>query len=307
MSAVALLLLALGTLTQALLQGAVVPDLDLVGRMGLAALGIAAPLATVVGGVTGAAVAGERLRAEGAWLAMRSLGVRPARLAGEAAVLGLATALLVAVGMHGVEPRARALLRDARVAAIVRVDPVQGRTVRLGSWSVAVDQGRLHFVGSGAVGSAARWRLVPADAGVVAELEEVRVRDPDRAWSAAAATVSLPVRLPGTSGKVHVSERDSPDLAAWLRLHPGDVYERWILWKRSLIPVAAGAVAVAAMGLCLGRGLAVAGAAGGLAFGLWALIRICDGAIRELGAAGATAVVLGLVGTATLSAWRRVA
>lgn len=293
-AAVALMLLGIGTLAQALLQSAVVPDPDLLLRMAGASIGIAAPLAVLVGAIAGAAAGGRALRDDGAVLAVASLGVSPWRLHGVAAGFGLVAALVLFGAGHGAEPLARATFRDARVQAAVRVDPVEGRTLQLGAWAVAVEGGRLHFAGDGGIGSAERWALEPARAGLVARLAGVVVRAPDRAWMAAADTLVLPVVLPGTSGKVHVTERSTPDLVAQLRAHPGDRYEEWILWKRSVLPAALVLLVVGAFGFGLGRRLPVPGSVGIAAIGLWAVVRVCDQGIGTMGVNVATAIVLGL-------------
>lgn len=297
-AAVALLLLGIGTVAQALLQSAVVPDPDLLARMAAASIGIAAPLAVLVGAIAGAAAGGRALADDGAVLAAATFGVSPWRMHGVAGVFGAGAAALLLAANHLAEPLARATFRDARVQAAVRVDPVEGRTLQLGDWAVAVEAGRLHFAGRGGIGSAERWALEPARAGLVARLDRVVVRAPDRAWMAAADRLVVPVVLPGTSGKVHVTERLTPDLAAQLREHPGDRYEEWILWKRTVLPAALLPLVVGAFGLGAGRRLPVPGVVGIAAVGVWALVRVCDQAIGGLGVQLAAAVVL-----AAASAW----
>lgn len=294
--AAALVLLGIGTLAQALLQSAVVPDPDLLLRMAAASIGIAAPLAVLVGAIAGAAAGGRALRDDGAVLAISSLGVSPWRLHAVAAGFGAAAAIGLLVSNHVAEPLARATFRDAKVQAAVRVDPVEGRTLQLGTWAVAVEGGRLHFAGDGGIGSAERWVLEPARAGLVARLAGVVVRAPDRAWTAAADALVLPVVLPGTSGKVHVTERLTPDLVSQLRAHPGDRYEEWILWKRSVLPAALVLMVLGAFGFGVGRRLPVPGAVGIAAIGLWAVVRVCDQAIGGLGVSTATAIVMAVAG-----------
>lgn len=291
--AVALVLLAVGTLAQALLQGAVVPDLDLVLRMATASSGVALPLAIWAAGLAGAAAGGRALRDEGVVLGLGTLGVPRSRIVSIVGVYAAGVVLAGLAASHVAEPTARALLRDARVAAAVRVDPVAGRTLALGTWAVTVEGGRLQFAGDGAIGSAGTWSVRPAAAGVIAELRDVVVHAPDRAWTAGIDHLVVPVALPGTSGKVAVTERSTPDFVAQLRAHPGDRYERWILWKRTVLPLALAPLVLGGFGLGAARRGPVAGVVGGLAVALWVAVRLCDQAIQALDAPLAAVLVLG--------------
>lgn len=300
------LLAGLGGFAQAVLASAVVPDADLLARMGgaaiAAALGLAVPLGVLLGVAGGLA----RLREEGAWLGLRAAGLGGGALVGPvAAVLGVGVAAWLGVA-HFVEPHARAALRDARVAAAVRVSPVEGRTLDVGDWSVSVDGGRLRFAGGEHVGSAARWSISPAQAGVLVRLEDGELRDVVTGAFGTFATLDAPLAL-GRAGKVHVSERATPDLLGQLATSAAlgrDAYERWILWKRTLLPLALWPLGLAALPLVLGRRAPVAAVVGAQALTLWGAVRLADQAIGALGPPGA-AVVTGLVALAWPAlAWR---
>lgn len=295
--ALAWVVLAVGGLGQAVLTSAVVPDLDLLVRMGFGAAGAAAGLALPVAALAGVTGGARRLAEEGAWLGLRSLGV-----GGRALAVPIAGVLLVAtLGWlaitHWAEPTARATVRDARVAAAVRVSPVEGRTVRVGNWAAAVEDGTLHFAGGDWLGRAERWAIRPAAAGVVVELEDGELRSVDGATRARFATLAMPVPLAGTAGKVHASERTTPDLRRQLAISAAlgrDAYERWILWKRTLLPACLLPLGLAALPLGLRKRWPVVGLVAAQALSLWGVVRVADQWVRDgalVGAALATVAV----------------
>lgn len=301
-----LVILGLGGFAQALLRTPVVPDADLLVRMALASGGAAAGLATPVGALAGIVGGLRRLREEGAWLGLRAAGfggrasLRP--IAGIAAI-AVVTALALS---HVGEPLARAALRDARVAAAVRVRPVEGRTLAVGPWAIAVEEGALQFAGSGTIGSARTWSVQPAVAGVLVQLGPGRARALDGSFDARFSGLEMPVAL-ASGGKVHPSERATPDLVRHIAgSTPAgrDAYERWILWKRTLLPLCLVPLGVAAIPLGLGRRpvLAITGAQ---VFTVWGVMRVADQWIGAVGPAGA-ALMVGAVAMAwPIAAWRR--
>lgn len=301
------LVLALGGLGQALLVSAVVPDLDLLGRMFLGAAGVGASLALPVGALGGLASGLRQVAEDRAWLGLRSLGVGGrALLPPVVAFLGGVAALWLGV-THVGEPLARAALRDARIAAAVRVVPVEGRVVALGGWAAAVEHGVLHFAGGEWRGKAASWEIRPALTGVVVELRDGELQGLDGASRARFAALEMPISLGGTGGKVHASERTTPDLRRQLAVSAAlgrDAYERWILWKRTLLPLCFLSIGLAVPPLAL-RGrwplLALVGAPVGL---VWGAVRVGDQWVAGVGlapvACGVVAVAVGWL----LYAWR---
>jgi len=301
------LVLAVGGLGQALLVSAVVPDLDLLVRMFVGAAGAGASLALPLGALGGLASGLRQLADDRAWLGLRALGV------GGRALLPPVGGFLVVVaaGWLGVthlgEPLARATLREARIAAAVRVVPVEGRVVALGAWSAAVEHGVLHFAGGEWRGKAASWALRPALTGVVVELRDGEILSRDGASRARFATLDMPISLGGSGGKVHASERTTPDLQRQLAVSAAlgrDAYERWILWKRTLLPLCFLPIGLAVPPLAL-RGrwplLGLVGAPVGL---VWGAVRVADQSVAGVGLPGVTSAVCAVALGWLLYAWR---
>jgi lipopolysaccharide export LptBFGC system permease protein LptF len=300
---------ALGGLGQALLLSAVVPDLDLLGRMALASVGTALGLALPVGGLAGVAGGMRRLRDEGAWLGLRSLGVSGFAVAVPTAAFLLCVTLLWLGISHVAEPEARAALREARVDAAVRVVPVEGRTVRVGTWAAAVEGGVLHFAGGEWLGTARSWAVRPGLTGVVVHLADGELRAADGAVRARFTTLDMPVALAGTAGKVHVSERTTPELLRQIAVSAAlgrDAYERWILWKRTLLPVCLLPIGLAAvpLGLVRRRRWPLVVVVGAQVLTLWGVVRVADQWVGSFGVGGAAGVTLGAAVVWLVAAWR---
>jgi len=290
------LLLGLGGLAQAILSVPVTPDVDLIAGMTVAALGMGLTLGVPVAALVGVLGGLRRLREDGAWLALRSLGLAPGALIAPATAFLAAGAVAWLVVTHAIEPESRAWMRRAAVDASARLTPVPGRHLAVGAWTVAVEGGALQFAGDAGIGSARTWSLDPAEAGVVARLGDVTLRSVDGASWARADSLDVPVALPGTGGRVHPSHRTTPALIAHLDRRP-DPYERWILWKRTLLPACLVLLGLGAVPPALGRRPIVALALA-QAFTLWSAIRLADQFIAPLGLVGATALTL-----ATAAAW----
>lgn len=102
---------------------------------------------------------------------------------------------------------------------------------------------------------------------------------------------------------MHPSERTTPALLRRLRDSPHperDAYERWILAKRTLQPVALLGAAIGGAGACL-RGLGPGAVVGGAVVAGWALVRVLDQAIGALGVAAAGGLLVGAGAVAALA------
>lgn len=310
---VVLVLAGLGLFAQALVLSPVTPDAGMLLRLGLAALGGSVGLAVPIGVLAAVAEGGRRLREEGAWCALGALGASGLGMLSPLLVwLGLWALVSAAVG-HFAEPWSRASLRDLRAESAGQVELLPGRTTRVGPWSVAVDEGRLHFAGEGVLGSAGSWRFVPSAGAITVELGAVEARSVAGDTQFFAETARIPVPLSGDGLRVHVSELDTPAMLAHWEDHAPAPYERWIGWKRSVLPLAMVLVGLALFPFSVGPQGAVARwhpsgwsplMLTGVAFaGLWSLIRGLDQAVVTLGPPAATAALIGGLGIVAASAW----
>lgn len=305
----------MGGLTQALLLVPVTPDLDLVASLALAALGAAGGLAVPVAVLAGVAGAGRALQEDRAWLGLGTLGVGGNNLLRPIVLwLGLGVLANGAVA-HLFEPLARARLRDVRALAAARVEVVEGRTLHLGDWYVSADAGRLHFVNAAWMGSAGTWRIEAAEGAVVATLTDVAVHALDGSAQAQAASVVVPVPLHTSGVRVEVAERTSPDLLRVVDRTPttgsGRTYERWILWKRTLLPLGLLPVGLLLAPLALGQRRTPPARSSVLdavrtpsrwpllllvaapVLTLWVQVRVLDRAVGELGLPVGSALLIG--------------
>ncbi len=285
--ALGLLIAGLGLLAQALVTTGVSPGPGLFVQLALASLGSAGAVAWPLAALAGAALGARRLRDEGAWLALQSLGVGPRALTRAALPFALCAGAGSGVVTHLAEPAARAGLRDSRAATVAAVEPREGQTLQLGPWSVAVQDERIYFTDGGRAGEAEGWALRPAAAGVVMELEAGRIEAWDRSTSLSFERLSLPIRLPGTEGRIAPAERGTPDL--WRRAH--SPYERWILWKRTVLPTLLVPLVLASL-----RGgvssWPLGGVVGGGVLGLWGSVRLLDQLAGAIGPALPSALLL---------------
>lgn len=299
----ALVLLGLAGLGQALLTSSIAPGPALLSRLALGVLGSVVPLALAVGALAGVAGGVARLREERALLGLQAAGLGPKRLAALCGAAALPVALAYGACTHFLEPMARALVRDTRVAAAAAVVPREGRPVRLGTWWAALEAGELVFTDGARTGRAETWAWSPRAGGVLAELGGVELRLDNTA--AHLDTLALPVPV-ANRGKVHVSERTTPDLRDQLVFSAAlgrDGAERWLLWKRTLLPLSLVPMAVAAGGFARRRapGLVV----GGLLLGGWVGIRLLDAELTWLGPFLASTVFLAGACLTSALAWRR--
>ncbi|MSQ01402.1 MAG: hypothetical protein EXR71_05850 [Myxococcales bacterium] len=300
----AVLLLGLGSLAQALLILSVAPGPALLLRLAAGVFGSVLPVALGVGVVAGVAGGMARLRDERALTALAAMGLAPWRLALFCGLIAVPGAAVQAGLTHFGEPWARALVRDARVEVATSIRPVGAHPVRVGGWWMAEVGESLAFTDGRIAGVAARWALSGRQGGVLAELHGVDLALAGGA-RLRAESLSLPLALDGRA-RVHIFERTTPDLLRQLRQSAAlarDGYERWTLWKRSLLPLILPALAAAAAGFSQrwGEGRVV----GALVLGTWVLFRLLDTQLQLVGLVGGAAVVLsGALGT-VLWAWRR--
>ncbi len=300
----AVLLLGLGSLAQALLVLSVAPGPALLFRLTVGVLGSVLPVALGVGVVAGVAAGVSRLRDERALTALAAIGLARWRLALLCGLIAIPWAVAQAGLTHFGEPVARALVRDTRVDVATSIRPGSAGPVRVGTWWIAEDAGSLSFTDGRIAGLADGWALSARQGGVLAELTGVELALADGARLHADA-LSLPLAL-GGRGRVHIFERTTPDLLRHLRVSASlgrDRYERWTLWKRTLLPVILPILATAAAGLC--RRLAEGRVVGGLVLGTWVVFRLLDTQLQVTGLLGSAALVLfGAIGVAVW-AWRR--
>lgn len=301
--AAATALAGLAGLGQALVLVGVVPGPALVVRLawgaGLASLAVALPAAALGGVASGL----RQLRDEGAWLGLATLGV-PGRALAVPLAGWLAGAAAVYAGVcHVAEPVGRAALRDARASAAAEIRPAEGETVAIGAWSVAREGERLLFAGDGWFGEAQAWSLEPAEGAVVARLEGVTLREPARGTSATVASLVLPVPL-GAGPRVGIGERTTATLLPSLG-PTASAYERWVLWKRTLLPVGLAVLGLALVPPAIGGRAPPLALAAGAMFAFWGGIRVLDQSVATLGPAAAAGIALAAVLGVLGWAWAR--
>jgi len=300
----ATILLGLGALGQALLALSVAPTPGLLLRLAAGAFGSVSSVALGVGVLGGVARGVVRLREERALLALAAAGLRPGRLGLLAGAVCLPGVLLhLAVGHFG-EPLARAQLRDARVAVASALDPRTDRPVRIGPWWVAEQAGGgLWFTDGVRAGRADRWRLVPHQGGVAADLGGVVLA---AAEGVAVRADRLELPIPLAARRVHIFERTTPDLRAQIAVSAAlgrDTYERWTLWKRTLLSAVLVPLSIAAAGFARRRGEGVV--VGGLVLGTWVVVRLLDAQVAAIGLGPTTVLFIAWAAVVATAAWRR--
>jgi lipopolysaccharide export LptBFGC system permease protein LptF len=302
-------LLALGLLTlaglgQALLATSATPPPALLLRLTLAAAGSVASLALGVAALAGAASAAARLAEDRALIGLSTLGVRGSALAPLFVVFALPFAAGQLALHHAGEPLARAALRDARAETVASVRPRDHEAVRLGAWWVARAGDGLAFTDGAMTGVARSASLEPRAGGVLATLGDVELRFAD-GTAAHTDRAELPVPVAGR-GKPHPSERTTPDLQRQIATSATlgrDTYERWLLWKRTLLPAALLALTAAAGGLA--RRWPAGPVTGALLAGAWVLARLLDTAVLTVGVPLASVLFVAPMLALSVGSWRR--
>lgn len=250
---------------------------------------------------------------DGSWVGMQASGVSGRRLVPVAAALGLVAGIATfALSGYG-EPIARRATGRAVAAAIdVRLSP--GRLVALGDLVLRADHvdergaADVFLATDGALGTAARATLDRSSGQVRVTLTDGAIAGLDpRPWSVSfrSWTRDLPALA---APRVELDERTNPELAdavARTEAAGRDArYERAVLWKRWLHPIAA-AVFPAAI-LPLGARARPYAALGAVAVGYLVAVRAGDQLAAALGpgASAAGPLWIALCGVAAWASWR---
>lgn len=297
------LLLSLGAVGQAVVGASLAPSPILLARLLLGAAGTSVSLAIGLAALAGVAGGVGQLRDDRALLALSALGMGPGRLAAAAVAWSLPFVGAWLLSAHVLEPWARASVRDARVEAAASVVPTDMRTVHVGNWYFAVDAGRLRFTDGTVVGDAGGWSFTAHTGGVLVDLIDTNVVNDTMFVHADQAALPLPI---SRRGAVHVSERDTPDLIRQIARSAAlgrAEYERWLLWKRTVLPLSLAPLAVGAAGYA--RRSAPGVVVGAVLLGIWLAVRLLDAEILVLGVEGATVVFSFLCALLAMGGWRR--
>ena len=256
-------------------------------------------VATVAGPLAGLAA----LRGDGSWLGVRSFGARGRDLAPSVLAWILLLGCANAGAAHVLEPLARGVLRDARVDAAASIELRESVATSMGPWAVSAGpEGGLRFAGEdggdGIIVGEARLEALSGHAGVlhVALGPGEARRVGENGWTLRFASLTAPVTL-GGGARVETAERPTQELLG-RELGP---YERWILWKRTLLPVSLGLLGFAA--LPLGARWPAAPVLGVLAAAFWGLLRVSDLASQSAGPAAATCLLLAPCALTALLTW----
>jgi hypothetical protein len=277
-----------------------IPSWRCAGLIAVGVLGSALTVALLVAMVAGPIAAVASLRESGAWLGLRSVGVRGRALFGSAALWACVIGGAALLSGHVLEPLARAQLRAARVEAAVGLRLYEDRATVVGPWALTNDGGVVRFAGAlgedMAVGSADSVQLDPARSGLAVTLGPGEAHAASGAWALTYDGLTTTVNMGGPAsaggdagGRVDIAERSSFDL--WERVRAGRLnpYERWIWWKRTAIPCIL--LIVAALGLPLGARVGPGIGAGALGTVFWALLRGSDAVAQSAGPGWALATL----------------
>ena len=272
-----------------------IPSWRCAGLIAVGVLGSALTVALLVAMVAGPIAAVASLRESGAWLGLRSVGVRGRALLGSAALWACALGGAALLSGHVLEPLARAQLRAARVEAAVGLRLYEDRATVVGPWALTDDGGVVRFAGAlgedMAVGAADSVQLEPSRSGLAVRLGAGEAHAASGAWALTYDGLTTTVNVGGaaSAGRVDIAERSSFDL--WERVQAGRLnpYERWIWWKRTAIPCIL--LIVAALGLPLGARVGPGIGAGALGTVFWALLRVSDAVAQSQGAGWALATL----------------
>lgn len=251
------------------------------------AVGSTAPLMIEVAMIAGPAAAIAELRLDGSWLGLRSLGARGRDLGVPVLLWAGGLCLAALLTSHALEPLARGWLRDARVEAAVGLRLDAGGSAAIGPWALSGQpDGGLRFAaeadGQQIVGSADTVQVEAARGAVTVRLGAGEARGvrpglpggqaaipEEPRWQVRFASLTTALALSG-GPRVETVERSTAELLG-RALNP---YERWILWKRTLLPAVL--LPLALLGLPLGARLRAGVGVGVLALGFWTLLRLSD-------------------------------
>ena len=282
---------------QAALVGGVALDLETTAAAAAASVVVALGLGVPVGALGGLSAGLRALDVDGAWRGLRAAGVSGRAMLVAVAPVMCAAVLTWGLVSHFVEPFGRARLRDARTAAASRVRLVEGRTARLGPLALAQEAGAVRFAGDTWVGVSERIGVEARTNGVLIDFTGGSARHTERDVSIRFESLRVPVPL-GPSRGPDPAERPT---TAWARRAPTDDYTRWILLKRSLMPIVLAPVAAGLVPLALGTRLPVAALVGAPLVLVWAAVRLLDQEVRGGTVGSASAAVALLVGVSLVA------
>ncbi|MSP54286.1 MAG: hypothetical protein EXR69_01565 [Myxococcales bacterium] len=303
-------LLAAGSLAQ-WLTFIEVPGWRCAGLLVAAVIASSSTLALEVAVVAGPAAALAELRLDGSWLGLRSTGARGRDLLAPVTCWAFGLGIAALLSGHLLVPAGRVWLREAQIEAAAGLRLEDGRATVIGPWALASgpDDGQwpagLRFAGGAGpdmvVGQAATVQLTRVRGAVRLDLGPGEVhQDPAPGaapeWSVRFTSLETSLAI-GDGARVQVGERSTPDLLS----RPLDAYETWILWKRSLVPMAA--ALLAGVGLPLGGQVRAGAGVGVLGVLFWALLRLADAAAQAGSPLDAAVVLLAPCGVATAAAW----
>lgn len=264
-----------------------------------------------VGALIGSAAAGRAWSEGGEADALAVSGLSPRTLLPPVLLLGALLGLGEAALTHHLEPRGRAMVRQALHAAVGELSLRPGQPLALGETllharSAGPDGYGDLFVASGDV-------VLQARAGSVAEAGVLSLRDggavslsEEGGWALAFGSAELALDIPRP--RTELAERSGASLRGLIARNAeagrAASYERLVLLKRSTLP--ASLPILAALGLPLGLGgTRPAPAAVGVTLLWWTLTRLCDQAVGDLGPALAAAIPLLVLAAAAAIAWGR--
>lgn len=287
------------------------PALALAMVVGLvpSALGVAVPIAVLVGAVAAA----DAWRAGGEWIGLASLGI-PARRIGMAAfVVGCGAAGIEAVLTHVLEPLGRSQVKTALVAATEDLELQPQQPVRIGTTLVRAERvsGNQYgdvFLASGELVAAAL--VATPEPGGVLRLEQGHAihfgKDPSETLRIGFEVARVPLAAARLrTDAVDMSDRQLSRRVAQMRAEGRSAaFEAMTLYKRTAIPLNVPLLAL--LGVPLGaRGFKPAWAALWTAVGWWALLRVCDANVGSIGPLVAVAIPWTALLIATVVAWWR--
>lgn len=294
---------------QTVIQSEFVPSLS--GLMLIAVgflpemISIFAPVAVLFASVT----AGRLWMERGDLLALCAAGGSTQRLIPACCLAGCLVAVGVGLCTHVLGPMGRGLVRVAVTEAVndLQLRPGQPVAVGDGVLRVAKEEDRVVsdvFYASGDVVIWAPDGRLGTDGNVV--LEQGQAMNLDQSWTMDFERVHA--NLSPDQVGIHNFQRSSRSLLSLIeRMESRGVdasKERLVLYKRTILP--ASVLVLALLGLPLGaRFRRPAWLTVGVVLGLWAIQRVGDHVVQDIGPSGIALLPLTVLGLSTLSVWTR--